>query len=421
VSLLLEEGKHLDFKDLTLDNIDSVTDDELLEIIYQSFTEVKPVKYIKVENHDLSKHIAKPKFDYIKREIKYWNEEDHFFIQVPIVDEEERSHFKVNVFSKEGFHDRMPKDGFMKMTSRIEVKALGVIDVYFEGSVATRKPHEFKHLNYNRSYEHIESFYFDFESKEYIGVDDAQMEEARRALFRDPNFDFKDSPERVQEYFRRERLTEEIKNRLKEQKELYEDVFCKIKDTRYNVLNENGVITTQENIKAAATYVFKYKDFLNDIVPKWLKLKLIFSEITLVEYDKLIQEISNLKQVIEMGTEILQHMSALIENKIEGSPMNFNWTNLDGGSEEELLKQEFVKQNGPKDQLERFLTPRPAKFDRYDPLLGFIGYDLETKEVYANIAETERRLYRTEEHSSFIAEEEYHLRIIEHFSSQRQD
>jgi hypothetical protein len=411
----------LDFKDLTLDSIDSVADDELLEIMYQSFMEIKPVKYIKVENHDLSKRIAKPKFDHIKKEIKYWNEEDYFFIQVPIVDEEERSHFKVNVFSKEGFHDRMPKDGFMKMTSRIEIKALGVIDVYFEGSVATRKPHEFKHLNYNRSYEHIESFYYDFGSKQYIGVDDEQMAEARRALFRDPNFDFKDSPERVQEYFRREQLTEAIKNRLKEQKELCEDEFFIIKDTRYNVLVDNGITTTQENIKAAASYVFNYKSFLDNTVPKWLKLKLFFSEITIIEYDKLIQEVSNLKQVIALGTSILERMASLIQHKIGDDPMLFNWTGLDGGSEEEVLKQEFVKQNGPKDQLERFLTPRPIKFDKYDPLLGFIGYDLETKEVYANIAETERRLYRTEEHSSFIAEEEYRLSIIEHFSSHRQD
>jgi len=411
----------LNFKDLTLDNIDSVADDELLEMIYQSFTKVKPVKFIKEEMHDLSKRIARPKFDYIKKLIKYGNEEDFFFIQVPIVDEEERSHFKVNVFSKEGFHDRIPKDGFMKMTSRIEIKALGVIDVYFEGSVATRKPHEFKHLNYNRSYEHIESFYYDFDSKQYIGVDDEQMAEARRALFRDPNFDFKDSPERVQEYFRRERLTEAIKNRLKEQKELCEDEFFIVKDTRYNVLVDNGITTTQENIKAAASYVFNYKGFLDNTVPKWLKLKLIFSEITLIEYDKLIQEVSNLKQVIALGTGILERMAALIQHKIGGDPMLFNWTGLDGGSEEEGLKQEFVKQNGPKDQLERFLTPRPIKFDKYDPLLGFIGYDLETKEVYANIAETERRLYKTEEHSSFVAEEEYHSRIIEHFSSHRQD
>ncbi|MGF9893525.1 hypothetical protein ABEX78_33430 [Priestia megaterium] len=411
----------MDFKDLTLDNIDSVADSELLEMMYQSFMEVKPVKFIKQEMHDLSKRIAKPRFDYIKKEIKYSNEEDCFFMQVPIVDEEERSHFKVNVFSKEGFYDRMPKDGFMKMTSRIEIKALGLIDVYFEGSVATRKPHEFKHLNFNRSYEHIESFYYDFDSKQYIGVDDEQMAEARRGLFRDPNFDFKDSPERVQEYFRRERLTEAIKNRLKEQKELCEDVFLTVKDTRYNVLIVDGITTTQENITAAYSYVLNYKDFLNDTVPKWLKLKLVFAEITLTEYNKLIQEINNLLQVIALGIETLERMAVLIQSKTGENPMLFNWNGLDGGSEEELLKQEFVKQNGPKDQLERFLTPRPAKFDKYDPLLGFIGYDLETKEVYANIAETERRLYRTEEHSSFVAEEEYRLHILEHFSSHRQD
>ncbi|MED4286318.1 hypothetical protein P4679_30760 [Priestia megaterium] len=411
----------MDFKDLTLDNIDSATDDELLEMMYQSFMEVKPVKFIKQEMHDLSKHIAKPRFDYIKKEIAYGNEDNYFFIKVPIVDEEERSHFKVNVFSKEGFHDRMPKDGFMKMTSRIDIKPFGVIDVYFEGSVASRKPHEFKHLNYNRSYEHIESFYYDFDSKQYIGVDDEQMAEARRGLFRDPNFDFKDSPERVQEYFRRERLTEAIKNRLKEQKELCEDVFLAVKDTRYNVLIADGITTTQENITAAYSYVLNYKDFLNDTVPKWLKLKLVFAEITLTEYNKLIQEINNLLQVIALGINILERMAVLIQSKTGGNPMLFNWNGLDGGSEEEILKQEFVKQNGPKDQLERFLTPRPAKFDKYDPLLGFIGYDLETKEVYANIAETERRLYRTEEHSSFVAEEEYHSRIIEHFSSHRQD
>lgn len=411
----------MDFKDLTLDNIDSLTDDDLLEIVYQSFSEVKPVKYIKVENHDLSKSIAKPDFNYIKKEIKYWNEEDYFFIQVPIVDEEERSHFKVNVFSKEGFHDRMPKDGFMKMTSRIDIKAFGVIDVYFEGLIASRKPHEFKHLNYSRIYEHIESFYFDFNLKEYIGVDDAQMEEARRALFRDPNFNFKDSPERVQEYFRRERLTEVIKNRLKEQKELCEDVFYKIKDTRYNVLVSNGITTTQENISSALNYVRNYYKFLENTLPKWLKLKLIFSEISSNEYNKLIQEVNNLKSLIESSAYMLEQMATLIQNRTGQDPMLFNWNGLDSETEEGKLKQLFVKQSGPKDQLERFLTPRPAKFDRYDPLLGFIGYDLETKEVYANIAETERRLYRTEEHSSFIAEEEYHLRIIEHFSSHRQD
>ena len=411
----------MNFKDLTLDNINSVTNDELLEMMYQSFMEVKPIKFIKQEMHDLSKHIAKPKFEYIKREIRYGNEEDFFYIQVPIVDEEERSHFKVNVFSKEGFHDRMPKDGFMKMTSRIDIKPFGLIDVYFEGSVATRKPYEFKHLNYNRSYEHIESFYFNFDSKEYIGVDDAQMEEARRALFRDPNFDFKDSPERVQEYFRRERLTEAIKNRLKEQKELCEDEFFAIKDTRYNVLVVDGITTTQENITAALSYVLNYKDFLSNTVPKWLKLKLIFSEITLTEYDKLIQEINNLKEVIALGTDILERMAVLIQGRTGENPMLFNWNGLDGGSEEELLKQEFVKQNGPKDQLERFLTPRPTKFASYDPLLGFIGYDVQAKEVYPNIAETERRIYRTEEHSSIIAEEEYLLRIIKHFSSKRQE
>ncbi|WP_456364499.1 hypothetical protein [Priestia aryabhattai] len=411
----------MDFKDLTLDNIGSVEDDELLEMMYKSFTEVKPVKFIKEEMHDLSKRIVMPRFAHIKKQIKYGNEEDFFFIQVPVVDEEERSHFKINVFSKEDFYDRMPKDGFIKMTSRIDIKPFGVLDVYFEGAVAARKPYEFKHLNYIRAYEHIESFYYDFDSEQYIGVDDQQMAEARRALFRDPNFDFKDSPERVQEYFRREQLTEEIRNRLKEQKELCEEEFSEIKDARYNVLVVDGITTTQENITAALSYLLNYKDFLSDTIPKWLKLKLIFSEITLTEYDKLIQEINNLKEAITLGTDILERMAGLIQGKTGENPMLFNWTGLDGGSEEELLKQEFVKQGGPKDQLERFLTPRPIKFASYDPLLGFIGYDVQAKEVYPNIAESERRIYRTEEHSSIIVEEEYLLRVIKHFSSKRQE
>lgn len=411
----------MDFKDLTLDNIDSISDDDLLEMMYQSFIEVKPVHFIKEEKHDLSKKIATPKFNYIKKEIKYRNEEEFFFIQVPIIDEQERSHFKVNVFSKEGFYDRMPKDGFMKMTSRVELKAFGVIDLYFEGSIVTRKPNEFKHLNYNRGYEHIESFYYDFEENQYLGVDDEQMKNARRALLKNPDFDFLESPERVQEYFRRERITEVIKNRLKESKELCEDKFCEIKDARYNISIVGGKPIAQENIYAAMNYLANYYSFLVQVMPKWLKIKLIFSDINLTEYEKLVQEVNNLENLIEEGKDMLYRMSSLIYDRTKQQPLLFNWDNLDSGTEEGKLKQEFVKRNGPKDQLERFLTPRPSEFNKHDPLLGFIDYDLERKEVYPNVAESERRNYRTEEHSSYTVEENYCLTILEHFGLKRQD
>ncbi|NGY85311.1 hypothetical protein F6Y05_02745 [Bacillus megaterium] len=68
----------MDFKDLTLDNIGSVEDDELLEMMYKSFREVKPVKFIKEEMHDLSKRIVMPRFAHIKKRIKYGNEKDFF-------------------------------------------------------------------------------------------------------------------------------------------------------------------------------------------------------------------------------------------------------------------------------------------------------------------------------------------------------
>jgi hypothetical protein len=398
----------LDFNSLNIDNIQELSNDELVDVLFDSLMKMKKIEFIKEEKHELSKKMIRPNFDYIKTEIDFTDEdESRWRIKVPFIDEEQREYYKREIKFDQDIYYLLPEsNGFVLCDSMLIEKPMGLVEIHHYGDFVSRmaKNHSFSDIK--REYNYRSYFYFDYNENKYVQVPTEGLEKTKNSM-KKPGFDMNTiQDERVSTYLERERLLEFGLNRLKEisENDQLHQKFLDFVNDKY----DKGNVLSIENI---LSFIQRYFHYLNNDFIKWIKIKLLFSSITRKEYEKLIEETQKLD---ETRKDILQSCASLFETYLEGTKeerARFNLYNIQNIEGEEirnrLLKVHFKHLND-------FKTPKPREIPQSDSLLlqGFIGYDLETKELFPNISEIERRRLKTKEFYSDKSYKDYQNEVL---------
>lgn len=386
---------------LDLEKIKEMDTKELLEFIYDSMLELKPIEFKKIEMDELTKQIIQPKFDDIKYQIEYKNLGDCFKITVPVYDESERDHYKQSIFLKDKF-DMLPVTGFfVKSDVNLIVKPLGLVEVVYSGYKILRNGNDFRYLRYQGEYKKIEYLCYDYDTKKYVKVPE-EIEKMKFQLERNGEVDLESTHVLVKEYMEREDSLNLVLLKLKG---LYEEYQVSLK----RFLNGDYQKAGKTTIESVKDYFWKYAEFLTKEMPRGLKLKYVFSQVSKREFDELLIESERLIKVLIDGQEMLMKIFDLT-----GGTMNYDL--LSGpvdGTEEFEIKNKMLDTILNKELL-AFKQPRPRSFSFANPMKGYIKFDSDTLEVFPNVAQLENRvlLNGKDDPEDLQAENEYIKQVI---------
>lgn len=413
----------MDFRKLNKENLYSVEDQGLLEMLYKSIVDMSSIQYIREEKHELAKYITVPRFEHIKSEIRYEQEKDLFKIKVPIIDERRRSHYKKSVFYK--VYDRLPEsEAFVTAESKLVVKPFGLVEVHYWGNQLFRMGKDTRNFNAKRAYNKVEYLYFNYDDRLFKQVSTDELEKVRFSVNKNSDFDLSNVNEDVKIYLEREQLLELSLNRLKGYSEGFHNHFDIFRQDAYNKALEGKYLRLNPNqtIKDVMSYLTRYRDFLANYLSDWLKLKLVFSTITIAEQERLEQEKDRLNGLLLEAAQCLQSLVGLLTKKTN-NPLVYPWkaVDTDQDTEEGLLNVKLTAGFGQGifSKLEAFKEPRPTHFIKAEPFKGYIEVDAANRELYPNIGEVERRRYLTDEFSSLQMEQEYKEMVLQYINEKQ--
>lgn len=364
---------------LDLEKIKEMDPEELLDFVYNSMMELKPIEFRKNRNDELTKDIIRPSFDDIKYQIEYKNLDDRFKITVPVYDESERAHYKKSILLKDKY-DILPITGyFVRSDVELIVKPLGLVEVVYSGHKISRNDNDFRYLRYHLEYQKVEYFCYDFETNKYVLVPE-EIEKMKFQLARNGEVNLESAHNLVKTYMEREEVLNNILVKLKGLYELYQD---KLKEFLFDNYQKNSKTT----IVSVKDYYWNYAEFLIKEMPRGLKLKYVFSQISKREFDELLIEGERLIDVLMRGQEMLMKIYDLTGQKLDydllAGPVD--------GTEEFEIKNRMLDTILNKELLD-FKLPRPMNFSFADPMKGYIKFDSENQEVFPNVAQLENRV-----------------------------
>lgn len=416
----------LDFKDLTVDNVKTIDKNILTEVLYDSIQKMMEVQFIEVPKHEAASKIFIPAYDDIKKEIKYeyekMNGKKFFKMSVPVIDETKRKRYTTPIFAANK-PDKMPPRGyFILMEAEIKVMPLGLIEVYFKGYKRPRMAKDYKNLEPIKEYMRTEYIYFDYDENEFKQPITKEMEEVKIGLKKGKTLEEllrnKETAEYIEIYLEREQIKDISLARLVEYSERLQDSFLNFNDDKYDVKWEDDQLVRNKGIIARTDvtsntlkqYLVRYGKFLTEKMPDWLKIHLIFSNITVNEFNRLSKYNTELVETLaDIQSELFKLEQLLLKNNTNRE-QQITFQNIDWKTKKDLYieEEELVKtiQSILDNTLEKPKEIRPKDFNKQLPLQGFI-YDQETEELYPTFAEMENRRYLKEWYGSYLEDRKY--------------
>lgn len=380
---------------LTIEELQRFNGEELVNIMFSTLYEVKPIQVEKVDLSDLASTIYKADFGVVKKKIKYEDQEEHFHLALPVLDERKLT----DNTSKLPFTNY-----FIVADYVVSQNPFGLLEIMYLGQHIRRNDNDFKHTRTELKYREFGYFYYDQEKQTYVQVPPDGLNKARGYLLSGKSIEKAD--EVVQKYIHREQLLEEGRGLLKQQGELFRKKLLDFKKQRANF---------GTSIKSILKYTFDYEEFLAGI-DNGLKLYLLFGHLSVSEYEKLLEEKKRLLDVIDTVRSMLEEMSNLMTgNRKYGIDQNAIFTNtlrLVHQSEEDLIYTE-LKGNQLED-LKNFLVAGDSALE------GYIGYDLDKWELYVNLVQAEERRHLTKETTDHLQEKEKQDKILRSYQKREQ-
>jgi hypothetical protein len=389
-----------------LEQIRSLNPGELLDLVYNSMLEMKPIDFRKIEMNHLTKDILEPKFDDVKKSIEYNDLPDGLHIKVPVYDERDLPHYKQSIFSQKT-NDLLPVTGFFVQSNvELVIKPLGLVEVIYSGFKISRNDNDFRYLRHHLVYRHTEYFCYDYEGKKYNRVPDQELEKIKFQLQKNGEAKLDSAHELVKMYLEREEILNDILAKLKVLYEEYQlDLIRFLKDN-YSAGNQT--------ISTVNAYLNRYAQFLIEKMPKGLKIKYVYSQVSRREFDELLKEAERLIEILNNGIGMLRRISELVEGYFA------NYELLSGPVEG---SEEFEIKNSLLDLLNRdiadFKMPRPYNFNYAELMKGYIGFDLELGEIYPNIAQLENRVLLNESVQEDLQDEQDYMKKIIEFKKRK--
>ncbi|MFB5194278.1 hypothetical protein ACE198_05045 [Neobacillus sp. KR4-4] len=435
----------MDFQELSLGNIyDVKNNQDLIEMLYCSISEMMEFILTKVENHELAQNILTPQFSDINNDITFGHKElidtdtpgelkKVYEILVPIYDEQKREHYKKKPF-------RLPETGkFVQSNAKLIIKPLGLVEVQFWGAQLSRMEKDTRYLAPFNTYKCSDYWYYDYEKQQYKMVPEDKVEKAKFDLRKGKKLselEFEDT--KVKIFMEREAILEVALKRIKGYAEEYHDLFDIFQLDRFNakwhykietiqekavmknskiILDPTGnIITIDPTITDIRNYQNRYLEFIRTHLSKWLKIKLIFSTISVREYNAIVNDSgkihkNNLKEIDRLSLKMLQLESDLkkLENALiaQNLDTSITWSNIPNNLDSDIgiIKNRCVK---CLEEVVKFTEARSESgLETSDPQKGYIKINSKRSEVFPNIAEIERRRSLTNHFFSVENEQAY--------------
>lgn len=425
----MKGGSILDFKDLDINNVKTIKVNELTNVLFKSLDNMMEVQFIELAKHDLSKEIYIPKYENIKKEIKYeyenLNRKKVYKMVVPIVDETKLTKFITPVFSKSISNVMPVRDYFILLDAEIKIMPLGLIEVYFKGFKRPRMDKDYQNLTVIKEYTRTEYLYFDYEENEFKQLVTEALEDVKKGLQKGKTLDKllenKEPGAYIKTYIERKDILDGALGRLNEYADGLQDKFLEFIDDKYDVKWENGriarnfgeVLKTDVTSIGISSYLNRYGKTMLEVIPDWLKINLIFSNITSKEYKRLKEYNLKLSEDTLKITDLLTKISLTIEenNKLRKSQeiQEILFNELDWNKPKGLYIQEEESIKLIIESLEALEKPketRPDKFDKDSALKGYI-YDKKTGELCPRLGQMEYRRYLREDFGSKFEDLKY--------------
>lgn len=366
---------------LTIEELQQLDGKELVNVMFSTLYEVKPIQVEKVDLSDLASAIYKADFEIVKKKIKYEDQEEHFHLALPVLDER-----KLTDDTK-----KLPFTNYFIVADYvINQNSFGLLEIMYLGQHIRRNDNDFKHTRTELKYREFGYFYYDQEKQTYVQVPADGLNKARSYLLSGKSIENAD--ESVQKYIHREQLLEEGRGLLKQQGELFRKKLLEFKKQRANF---------GTSIKSILKYIFDYMIFLNDI-DNGFKLYLLFGHLSVSEYEKLVEKKKILLGAIATVRSKLDEMAKLIlekkEYKVDETTVYTNTLQLVHGSEEYVIYSDL--KSNQFEELKNFLVAGD------NALEGYIGHDLDKWELYVNLVQAEERRHLTKESTDHIKEKE---------------
>ena len=205
----------MDFKDLTIEDIENLPGVELVDTLFESMEQMKEIQIVHKDVTYLADDIEVPKFDKIAHFIDYKNQnEERWVLTFPLIDENNDPYYEDDViFGRVPYGDEPEVGGFLRCFSHIEQKPLGLIEIIHIGVNDSRMGKNYSFINSPNGYEEFAYFIYDYEKNEYLQVAEEVLKRARKG-------DFKPDPENeaellAVEYLRRLAIVETARGKFK--------------------------------------------------------------------------------------------------------------------------------------------------------------------------------------------------------------
>lgn len=401
------------FEDLfDLGKIQQAEPQEVLDAAVQSILDLYPVVLYSEEMNELAhKMPLKAKFEMIEPHIKFEDRNGTFIIEVPKFDERKIPEYQVHL-SRKNEYDCFPERGFFVTgDADLIIRPLGLIQVEINGLPVVRVDKDIRFqqtssdIRGGRGYRENLYFYFDYDTKEFIKVYADKLEECRSKMEKNPSI-LSQYHESVQEYIKRESIVDTIIDRIYSMVIPYLPKLVEWENFEYG----SGGLT----IGSLKTYLNQYKNFLKTM-DQTLKIKLIYSNVSAREFKELLkkkEELGNMITLAFKGLERIEVINSLSEEKAKDHKLTTDNFSQEENEITKILESNIIR------SLQQFKEERPSQFPETSLseekiLKGYIGYDLETNEVFPNIRQLQRRTSTTEEKEDFRSEKVYIARIIE--------
>ncbi|MFK3961920.1 hypothetical protein [Pseudalkalibacillus hwajinpoensis] len=391
---------HID--SLTIDDLHNLTERELVDLMYSTLFEVKPIieerlNLLEIAKTDKKALMFDADFNVARKFIKYENEPDSYILKVPYMDERENVELQMQMFTDKK-NDVLPiVNYFIYVFTRVIQHPLGIVEIKFIGQHIKRNDNDFQYDRFEHKYSESEFMYFDKEKNIYVQVNSAELKKAKHDLEKGKSIE--DTLEEVKVYLQREELLKTAKLLLKESGNKF------LKEL---IVMKNGRSNKGFSINDHFAYLNRYSVFMEKL-ELGLKIYLLFANISVREYQKLKSKSIEINELI---SELKSSLVSLAKMMYESDRYSLNKNDILSKSiklhfetEEDRFYKNMVNQFTV---LEDFLKANVGSLD----LAGYIGFDLEKWELYPNIVQVEKKRNFTTKATNFGEQREFENKIL---------
>lgn len=373
------------------------TDNEkqLIDMMYSSIFEIKPIQYV---NQKIGVEMFDADFNFVRKHIKYNDEDDFLTITLPYLDERENEELQMQLFTNQR-NDVLPiVNYFIYVFGKVIRQSMGLVEIQFIGQHIKRNDNDFKFDRFEHQFRESEYMYYDYETKKYIQINSEDLRNARNSLKKGKSID--DCSQEIKTYLEREEMLKQGKLALKGVGNKFLRTVVDMRSKR----SRKGASTTSYK-----EYLNTYNSFLKAL-EYGLKIHLVFENISDREYLKLEEkrkELINLIDQLKKDIELLsQKINTSGRYKTDADDMTNLGLQIIKDTEEYGLHNKMI--DGFK-VLEEFLT---AHTDGSYNSSGYFDWDFDLWELYPNIIQIEKRRNLTVESTNYGKERELQNKIL---------